>query len=81
MPKLTESDLLAMRELQTATPEHTCSHNIMCEACFFDRCARTDWPRVTEWALEARRLLEAYRAGTISDGPMLAEVKRLLGEG
>ena len=39
--------------------------------------ASTNWPRVTEWAIEARRLLEEYVRGEISDA---AKARRLLGE-
>lgn len=46
----------------------------------FDASARTDWRRVTEWALEARRLLAEYVAGRISDGEMVPLVRRLLGK-
>ena len=39
-----------------------------------------DWSRVTEWAIEARRLLEEYATGTISDAEMVPKARRLLGE-
>ena len=69
---LTEAELMKMREVQQAS--------LLCgEWTLYDEAARADWPRVTEWALEARRLLEEYATGTISDAEMVPQVRRLLG--
>lgn len=100
MTPITEAELLRMREVQArATPGPLRLHpgDTLSEVFIRDDDnrqfilrARTDWPRLTEWALEARRLLEHATAmlaefhpptkdGCVVD-ETLAEARRLLGE-
>lgn len=87
MTQLTEAELLRMREVQakaTNGPWNALSYDSWLfqvkENREFICSARTDWARLTEWALEARGLLAQYYAGTISDAEMVPLVRHLLEE-
>ena len=83
MTPLTEAELLRMREVQVAVASQGSQYSNPTEEIrgiamrpaefVFLNAARTDWPRVTEWALEARKLI-----ATILD---TSAVKRLDFEG
>ena len=92
MTSLTEADLLAMREVQAkATPGPWSDEYVkrLCRPGTYEFeitdlgycvAARTAWPRVTEWALEARKLLERYVTGKIGSAELDRQARRLLGE-
>lgn len=69
MIPLTEAELLRMRKVQAAEDyEQFCAR------------ADTDWPRVMEWALEARRVLKEAVDFPGRPERWYDEARRLLGD-